>query len=224
MPRTILIALIGAAAGQLNGCGPVQHRHEPSVEMGQVLPIVVYLDVEPGQHVDGTVYYRLPEDPVFRGESMERIGDELHAGLPTQNLAAGESVAYYIHVLRDEQTHTFGSPAHPLKTLFLNREQYVREALEDQVDYGEAGERIRFVLRTGNVTAQKAEVIYEPPDTAATIQERMSRRFSNQWVLEIDGEDVAAGRWRYGIYVTVDGKLYLVPEFEPGTFLVRLKQ
>ncbi|MEM8784082.1 MAG: hypothetical protein AAGE65_14680 [Planctomycetota bacterium] len=207
--------ILAAGLTALGGCGP-SHQHVEVAEVGWPLHLQVRLPEDQAADAAGTLYYRMPmaERFDYAAEALEKRGLVLAAALPTQDLDAGEAVAYYFEVTAGGEATNLGSPGSPYVTRFLSPCDMVARELRFGVESSRGREPVRFWLDPGGYGVDWAAVTYTPAGFGGFVQQEMVRGEGGRWVADVDGRSVRAGLWTYRIDLEVEGEAFSDPEHD----------
>jgi len=196
------------------------HSHEPFVEVGRTLDVVVGVPEDKAPLTSGTIHYRLPGESDYQADQLRRRGNDLWFSLPTATLEPGETVEYYFDILIDGELHQLGGPADPYRSTFAPRKDVIARTLSADVSYGDADDDIVFHLWAGGVDVDRAEVTYWAPNLPGRLTAPMDR-FGGDCRHVIDAVDAKPGYHRYRIHAYVDDTVYDLPLTGEQPFLVR---
>lgn len=208
LPAALLMLMLMAS-----GCQSVNHTPEPYVLVGQPYPIEVRLDLEDGEHAEGTVHYRNTGERIYREAPMQILngGKTLAASLPIDVSAAGRTIEYYINIQKGQSPVALGSTAYPHRARVVTLEQMVARTMNLTATGGHAGHPLTFKLYTGDLDVISARLVYQAPGLPGTTSAAMTRDSGSHWALNVPGEHVQAGWWNYRVETVVEGLRHAVP-------------
>jgi hypothetical protein len=201
----------------LVGCAGVEHTPPKFALAGQPLPVVVKLNEDKsGGAVSGVVHFRGAAEPAYHDTTLKpRGGRELSAELPTQDLAAGSAVQYYIDVQRGSTFVPLGSLEKPYVVRLVDEVELAVRNMRTEVRYSTAGRDVLIQLFTHDTKIDAAEVVYRPPflpgEARAPMQGPGTKAAPDHYILLIPDFAVHEGDWQYAVIVWINRKPYRLP-------------
>lgn len=223
--RALFVTTTAAClAAALTGCGAgVRHAPKPAQLAGSALPVEV--QVKTDKPVRGEVSWRVYPETRYETLTLSRRAGQLWTFLPTEAVAPGSTVEYFIDVTRDGKLYALGTPARPYATDILGATEFTLSQLSAHVYSGYAGEDVRLELRTGSnrlgeSVGQPLVELLVPGLPGSNVTPMDPSR--NGYATTIDGDAVGPGTWSYAIEVPVGDEIFRLPEAGFYSFTVQL--
>ncbi len=198
----------------LGGCSGVRHTGEAYVLVGQAYPVAVDVKLKEGESASGEVFYRLAGEPGYRRQPLaSRVGGrQLWASLPVDLSVVGQTIEYYLDIVKGGKPYAFYSPVSPRRVRVLDQRSYIAKKLRVDVSHSHSGHPVRFDLIAGGLAVSDAVLTYQVPGLPGWATASMRPAGRGRWRVEVPSWHAHAGWWNYRIDAVVEGISFHLPQ------------